>query len=257
MDPVRHSELRKSLFERQPVNVMEHETLIHAERQRIKSEYVRRSSEIDGDRYAPWQPGEMLMTGERKRIAAAMLSAVQKFPVAGHRFLEVGYGKIGWLGDALSWGLRTTDLYGIELDAQRARHAQLAFPGAHLKVGDATELPWADDYFDYAVISTVFSSVLSERVRSLIADEMARVVRSGGVVILYDIAVNNPRNKAVRRLTWPQVRLMFPGFSCEFRSATLAPPLARVVAKRSWGLANVLSGIPFLRTHFVAVLVKH
>ncbi|MEO8042727.1 MAG: class I SAM-dependent methyltransferase [Acidobacteriota bacterium] len=238
------------------VVVMEHESLIHAEGQRIKSEYLRRDLEIDHDLYAPWQPGEMLMTGERKRIAAAMLSAIQKFPVAGQRFLEVGYGRIGWLGDALSWGLRTTDLYGMELDAQRASHAQLAFPGAHLEVGDATKLPWADDHFDYAVISTVFSSVLSERVRTLIADELARVVRSDGAVILYDIAVNNPRNKSVRRLTRSEVRSMFPGFSCQFRSATLAPPIARLVAKRSWGLANVLSGIPFLRTHFVGVLVK-
>ena len=235
---------------------MEHENLIRAEGQRIKSEYVRRNSQIDQDLYAPWQPGEMLMTGERKRIAAEMLSEIQKFPVPGHRFLEVGYGKIGWLGDALSWGLRTTDLYGIELDSQRARRAQLAFPGAHLEVGDATSLPWPDNHFDYAVISTVFSSVLSDRVRSLIAQEVARVVRSEGSVILYDIRVNNPRNQAVRRLTRPEVRSMFPGFSYQFRSATLAPPVARLIAKRSWGLANVLSGIPFLRTHFVAVLVK-
>ena len=235
---------------------MEHDSLIHAEGQRIKAEYLRRELEIEHDLYAPWQPGEMLMTAERKRVAAAMLSSIEKFPVAGQRFLEIGYGKIGWLGDALSWGLRTPDLYGIELDAKRARHAQLAFPGAHLKVGDASRLPWADNYFDYAVLSTVFSSVLSERVRAMIAAEVTRVIRRDGAIILYDIAVNNPRNKAVTRLTQAEVRSMFPRFTCHFRSATLAPPIARFVAKKSWGLANVLSGIPFLRTHFVGVLIK-
>jgi ubiquinone/menaquinone biosynthesis C-methylase UbiE len=236
--------------------VMEEEVLIHSEVRRIKAEYLRRESEVQHDLYAPWQPAEILMTSERKRIAATMLKSIGKFPVAGKRCLEVGYGKLGWLADALSWGLRSSDLYGIELDADRACQAQSALPGATLKIGDATSLPWRDDNFDYAIVSTVFSSILDAPVRNAIAREISRVLRTGGVVILYDIAMNNPGNKAVSRVKRSEIRSMFSGFDCHLRSVTLAPPIARLVAPRSWALANVLSGIPVLRTHLIGVLVK-
>jgi hypothetical protein len=37
---------------------------------------------------------------------------------------------------------------------------------------------------------------------------------------------------------------------------TLIPPLARVLAARSWMLCELLETIPLLRTHELAVLVK-
>lgn len=223
---------------------------------RIKAEYERRETEIGRDLYAPWQPAEILMSSERKRITALMLKQVEKFPKVGDRCLEIGYGRLGWLADLLSWGVRETDLHGIELDAVRASCAQQALPQASLEVGDATQLPWHSDYINLAIASTVFSSIMDRSVRQMIADELSRVVTSGGVVIVYDMAVGNPRNDNVRAVTYNEIRAIFPNFSCYFRSATLAPPIARLVAKRSWLLAIMLSGLPFLRTHFVAVLVK-
>ena len=235
---------------------MKEEILIRREVQRVKAEYRRREFEVQSDLYAPWQPAEILMTAERKRMAATMLRAIDKFPVAGQRCLEIGYGKLGWLADLLSWGLRSSDLYGIELDEERARPAREALPDAHLEMGDATRLPWADDQFHYVVISTLFSSILNGTVRKAIAEEISRVLRTGGVVILYDIAVDNPGNKGVRRVKRSEVRSMFAGFDCHLRSLTLAPPIARMVAPRSWALANFLSGIPLLRTHLIGILVK-
>src|SRR5829696_3311557 len=98
---------------------------------RIQKEYERRESEVERDLYAPWQPGEILMTAERKRIAASMLKNRGRFPVPGSRCLEVGFGKLGWLADLISWGVREADLYGIELDAKRAAHAIDALPAAN------------------------------------------------------------------------------------------------------------------------------
>ena len=223
---------------------------------RIKAEYERREIEIEPDLYAPWQPAEILLISERKRVAALMLKSLDRFPSVGSRCLEIGYGKLGWLADLLSWGIDETDLHGIELDAVRAARAQKALPQADLKVGDATQLPWRNDYFNLVVASTVYSSILDQSVREMISKEISRVVSPDGVVILYDMAVGNPQNNSLRAVKYDEVRTMFPDFKCYFRSVTLAPPIARAIAKRSWTLAVLLSSLPFLRTHFVAILVK-
>lgn len=235
---------------------MKDSTAITNESARMKAAYERRDLEIESDLYAPWQPGEILMTSERKRVAATMLKTFDKFPKAGDRVVEIGYGKLGWLADFISWGIKETDLYGIELAANRAYYAKRALPSAHLKVGDAAQMPWEKDYFDFAVVSTVFSSILDQNVRNAIAQEIARVLSHDGAIILYDTRVNNPRNKNLVGIKYDHVKSMFPDFSCRFRSVTLAPPIARFVTKRSWTLATVLSCVPFLRTHFLAILQR-
>lgn len=229
---------------------------INDESLRIQREYERRESEIDRARYAPWQPGEILMTSERKRIAARMLNEHKVFPKTGDRCMEIGYGRLGWLADLISWGVRETDLYGIELDAARSAYAQGLLPVANLKVGDACELPWDDNSFQYVIASTVFSSILNSEVRKSLADEITRVTCRGGVVIIYDLCVDNPGNKSLKKLKRSEVEAMLPGFRCDFRSITLVPPLARYVAKWNWTLSTLLSSLPFLRTHFLGIAIK-
>lgn len=230
--------------------------IIVQERLRISEEYARRDSEVAPDLYAPWQPGEMLMISERKRVGALMLNRAAKFPRPGDKCLEIGYGRLGWLADLISWGIRECDLHGIELDEARARVAKRALPAAELEVGDASVMPWTDSYFDFVVASTVFSSIRDTQVRQLIANEIERVLSPGGAVIIYDTAVSNPGNKNLFRIRRRDIAEMFPGYKCSYRSVTLAPPIARITAKYSWPIATLLSGVPFLRTHFLAVLVK-
>lgn len=229
---------------------------INAERVRIQAVYEHRDMNLAEDIYAPWQPGEALMTMERKRVAASMLYQLGRFPTRGSRCLEIGYGKIGWLADLLSWGLNEDDLFGIELDPKRGEKAQQALPSAHLEIGDASEMPWNDEYFNYSVVSTVFSSILDRSVRETVAHQIARVLAPGGVVVVYDLTVNNPRNKDVAALTRQELRELFPGFDYHFRSLTLVPPIARRVARGNWTMAVLLSAIPILRTHVMAVMVK-
>ena len=73
-----------------------------------------------------------------------------------------------------------------------------AFPSADLRVGDAAEMPWADDMFKLVVISTVMTSILDAEVRRAVADEVDRVLEPGGAVLWYDFRVDNPANPNVR-----------------------------------------------------------
>jgi ubiquinone/menaquinone biosynthesis C-methylase UbiE len=229
---------------------------IEREKTRIETEYRRREAEVAADLYAPWHPAESFILSERKNTAAHLLQKTGKFPHAGDRCLEIGYGKLGWLADLISWGLRETDLHGIELDEKRAGQAQAALPNADLRVGDATRLPWENDSFKVVVASTVFSSILDSDVRKLIAGEISRVVTRGGVVIWYDLAIDNPRNPNVKGIPAKELKELFPGFNRKIKRVTLAPPIARLVAPRSLTTAALLNAFPFLRTHLLAVLVK-
>lgn len=229
---------------------------VAAERERIQLEYHRRAREISPDRYAGWQPSSRFMLESRNRAGVAMLRNLNVFPQPGYHCLEVGFGNIGWLSELSSWGVRESDLHGIELDPARANKAREILPAADLRTGDAVELPWADQTFQLVVVSTLFTSILDNDVRRLIADEIVRVLAPGGALLWYDFAYDNPRNPNVRGVGRAEIKRLFPMLHGEIRKVTLAPPLTRLIAPRWWGLATFLEAIPLLRTHLIAVLLK-
>jgi len=227
-----------------------------AERRRIRVEYQRRANEVSADRYASWQPATKLIIEGRRRTAIEMLRRANVFPGPTDKCLEVGCGSHGWFNDLIDWGVSETNMHGIELDPERALQARENFPNSDPRLGDAVELPWADSSFKLVICSTLFTSVLDSKVRSLIANEIVRVLAPGGALLWYDFAFDNPRNRSVRGISRRQLRKLFPSLRGETRSVTLAPPLARAIAPRSWTLARLLEKIPMLRTHLLGVLIK-
>lgn len=229
---------------------------VSAELQRILAENRRREEEIEPDLYAPWQASMLLMRAGRTRAAARMLREAGVFPKAGDACLEIGFGSLGWLGELLCWGVRERDLHGIELDPLRGGRARKLLPGADLRVGDGTRMPWGTDTFRLVIASTIMTSILDMKVRRILAEEMTRVLGPGGALLWYDLGVNNPRNPNVRRVDRKELRELFPELEGRIKSVTLAPPLARLVAPTSWLMATFLEAIPRFRTHLLAVLVK-
>src|SRR5258705_3457425 len=146
------------------------------ERQRIQAEYQRRAKEMESDLYSPWQPAEIFFRTGRKAVAAGMLNQARVFPRIGDICLEVGCGTVGWLADLISWGVRESDLHGIDLDTLRISRATEILPAADLRIGDAAKLPWDNDTFNIVIASTLFTSVLDLNFRCLIADEIIRVL---------------------------------------------------------------------------------
>ncbi len=225
------------------------------EHERLLREHRRRETEIPADRYAPWQPAEAFMLAGRRRLAAGMLHRAGVFPEAETPCLEVGYGRLGWLGELITWSVREPSLAGMELDPVRAAEARRRLPAADLRVGDACDLPWADASFRLVIASTVFTSVLEDDVRQRLAAEIGRVLAPGGALLWYDFRADNPRNPHVRGIGRRELRALFPQLAGEIRSATLAPPLSRWIVPWSHWLATTLETVPLLRTHLIAVLV--
>lgn len=219
---------------------------------RIEAAYSRRKGRFC---YTFMEPSLLLACQERERKLLAILVAEGIPSLQPLRILEVGCGTGFWLREFVKWGARPENIHGIDLLPERIAEAKKLSPsGITLECGSAARLNFVDAEFDLVMQSTMFTSILNSVMKEQIAREMLRVLRPTGLIVWYDFRVNNPRNPDVRGIKSAEVRSLFPGTRVEFHSLTLAPPIARPVARMSLLLHRVLSGITPLRTHYLAVV---
>jgi len=122
--------------------------------------------------------------------------------------------------------------------------------------GDASAAAVEPASQDLVLQSTVFSSLLDDDFQQRLAAAMWRWVKPGGGVLWYDFTVDNPRNRDVRGVPLSRVRALFPEGRLSARRVTLAPPLARVLARVHPALLPVFNALPLLRTHVLAWIEK-
>lgn len=206
------------------------------------------------DRYDPWQPAAIYLDTTRRRVAAELLYACGAFPAAGQRCLEVGFGERGWLGHLIDWGVCERDLCGLDARADCVQRASDRLPAADLRAGDAAALPWPRAQFDVVIASMLFTAILDPAHRQVAASEISRVLAPTGVLLYYDIAVPNPCNRTYRKVTRREVGDIFPDWSGAIRAIGLPPPVARLIAPRSWVLATLLDAISPVHPFLLGVL---
>jgi len=233
---------------------------------RILDVYSQRERNVPAGRYLPTQPAALFMMQERLRAFLRLLRQEGLLSLENQRILEVGCGTGGWLTDFESCGVKRENIAAIELNPERGAVAQnrfaslrddsgrIIFPGADIRIGDATALPWHDASFDLVLQSTVFTSILDDAMRKAIAAEMMRVTRPEGFIIWYDFFTDNPWNPDVRGIRAREIRSLFAGWTVQLHRVTLAPPIARRVVPVSWTLAHLLERFNLLNTHYLGVI---
>ena len=222
---------------------------------RIRDVYKARI-EAGNARYSLLRPGELYMAQQRERMLLHLLLRRGVFDVADLRLLEVGCGRAHRLLDWVRWGGRAANLTGIDLMEALLREAQQNLASARFALASADNLPFRDASFDVVTQLTLFSSILDAKLRRAVADEMWRVLRPGGFVLWYDFRYPNPRNPDVRPVGRAEICKLFPQALIQFRSTTLAPPIARRLAPLSILACDLVSLLPILRTHYAALLEK-
>ncbi|HXK33187.1 MAG TPA: class I SAM-dependent methyltransferase [Dehalococcoidia bacterium] len=227
----------------------------HVEAERVRAAYARRAEQGADDRYGLTDPANLYLFQRRERALVELLRRHELLPLTGRRILDVGCGNGAVLRDLQRLGARPRDLAGVDLLAERVEAARAANPAIAVTQGDATRLPYRDASFDVAVLFTVVSSILDQAVRRVVASEAVRVVRPGGVIVWYDFTWN-PGNRDTRGVGLAELRALFAGCDVDARRVTLAPPIGRRVARRSFTLAAALEAIPLLRTHYLAAITK-
>lgn len=207
----------------------------------------------DAGLYERLSPSERYIHETRDEALLALLRRHGIQTLGGLRMIELGCGEGSFLRSLLYYGAQPELLCGIDLDPARIESAAALAPGTRLFAGDGAALPYKDGAFDLAFAFTFFSSVVDPAPRRRAASETLRVLRTGGLLVVYDFWIN-PLNTRVRALGAGELRSIFRGDRIEIQRVTLAPPIVRALGGRS--ICRTLERLPFLRTHLLAAVTK-
>lgn len=159
--------------------------------------------------------------------------------------LDLGCGAGHWLEALARGGVAERRLHGIDL-IERASQAARRVPGATVSHGDGAALPHPDGAFELVLALTVLSSLSAARARRVLA-EVRRVLRPGGLALVYEPRAPNPANRETRLVRRVELeRDIDPEQSV---ALTLLPPLARRLGRLTPRLYPALAACPALRTH--------
>ncbi|WP_107705065.1 class I SAM-dependent methyltransferase [Nocardioides allogilvus] len=219
----------------------------------IKARYARR--EPTGSIYGMHHNDAFFALQQRDAVMRHLVVGLRPQGFEGLRVLEVGCGSGMNLLRFLMWGVAPVDLHGVDLLPERCEAARQHLPAASsIREGDASAMTF-EQPFDIVLQSTTLSSILDDDLRRQVAQVMWDATASGGAVLSYDFAVNNPKNPDVRKVTVPELRELFPDGDATVRRVTLAPPIGRRVGR--WPAAyKMLSAVPPLLSHRLVLIKK-
>jgi ubiquinone/menaquinone biosynthesis C-methylase UbiE len=221
---------------------------------RLKEEYRARDERQTGKgAYGILSPGHLYLCQQRQWEVAALLRRHGFDSLGGARILEVGCGAGGVLRELVALGASPDRLHGVDLLDWRLHEARRIGLDFRLACADGQNLPYADGSFDLVLQYTAFSSILDPAVKRHVAAEMLRVLASDGLVIWYDFWLN-PTNRQTQGIRPAEVRALFPSCRYEFRRTTLAPPIARRLARQSRLACSLLESLRLLNTHYLVAI---
>lgn len=126
--------------------------------------------------------------GDRAAIESTLLAEIKRLDLKEFRVLDVGAGTgelLGVIADFARKDGRKADLVGLDLNELSVREVALEAKH-HSEIepvqGNALELPFENDAFDYAFCSLFTHHLTDEQIPRVIR-EMSRVARLGVVVI--------------------------------------------------------------------------
>jgi len=230
---------------------------VHSEVDRLKLVYQEYGERGWGKtKWSVTNRGNTAIRRERERKLEQLLQRTGLLPLGHMRILDVGCGTGETLAGFEARGAKSDNLFGVDLLADRIRRARENFPAMTFQEANAEALPFANGFFDLVAVFTVFTSILDPRMARNLSREINRVLRSRGAVIWYDFRMNNPFNPHVRGISRNEIHNLFPGFHSRLISITLLPPLARRWGPLTELLYPCLASLPFLRSHYLGLLVK-
>ena len=151
------------------------------------------------------------------------------------RILDVGCGGGGSLTRLLQLGFQPENLYGIDLLQERIDEGGRNYPNLNLTCGDAASMTFESNMFDLVMESTMFVQITDEGLSQKISQEMLRVTKSGGYLMLIDWRYGKPGNMNYLAVSMKRINKMFSVGSlsdviCQ-TSGALVPPIGRAASK--------------------------
>ena len=125
----------------------------------------------------------------REREIAKLLNKT-RIHLDGKKILDVGCGTGGVLRGFVEMGADPENCFGTDILEYRIEKAKAKNPAINYAMTDGKTLPFADESFDIIIQTTAFSSMENKEARIQNAKEIERVLKSGGMLIWYDMKRN-------------------------------------------------------------------
>jgi SAM-dependent methyltransferase len=125
------------------------------------------------------------------------------------------------------------------------------YPNINVVCGDATSMPYEPGMFDLVMESTMFVQLTDEALSRSIAQEMLRVTKPGGYLLLIDWRYGKPRNADYCAFSRARIARLFSiGSATQMvctKRAALVPTVGRALS-RHWPAVYFLvqATLPFL-----------
>lgn len=226
------------------------------EHKRILTYYESRKQNPENLKYSYFDVGNLYIIQSRERKFLKILNSFNFKDLSKTTILDVGCGSGNILCDLLRYGAKPRNLFGVDLLAERIKKAKEILAASHFEVGDATDIPFQGNYFDIVMQNTVFTSILDREVKTKIAKEMLRVLRSEGCIVWYDMFITNPFDENIKAIRKKEIKALFPGCIVDFHSVILNPFISRRLAKISTLACIFLEKFKVLNSHYFAIIRK-
>lgn len=165
--------------------------------------------------------------------------------------LDVGCGNGGNLFQLIRLNYQIQNIIGIDMLKERLEIAKKNYPNANFFLGDASKMQFEDNTFDLVYESTMFATLPDDNLCKSIADEMIRVCKVGGYILLIDWRIPKPNNPNYNALTRKKLKSFFyVGTQTKFitvEKGALIPPIGRFLSKHIPSIYFLICKIfPFL-----------
>lgn len=177
------------------------------------------------------------------------------------RILDVGCGSGAGLFQLLRLGFKADLMAGVDISPARVEAGRAALPNVELRCESADAMSFANGAFDLVFESTMFVLLPSEGLARDIANEMIRVTKPGGYLMLVDWRYAKPGSDVYRAMSPKRIAALF-GVGDTTRvvareRGALVPPLGRFLSRRAPSLYFAAQALlPFAVGQMTTVLKK-
>ena len=178
------------------------------------------------------------------------------------RIIDIGCGSASQLVSLVTLGFNQENLFGIDINKVDINFAEKNYPLLNLTCQDATNLNFKTNYFDLTYESTMFVQITNKNISQKIANEMIRITKKGGYLILFDWRYGKFKNPNFLGCSKRRIKELFKVDKStkliSIEKGMLIPPIGRFLSKNMSSIYFIFSRLfPFLNGQVAYILQKN
>ena len=177
------------------------------------------------------------------------------------KIIDIGCGSASQLINLVSLGFNQDNLFGIDINKVDINFAKKNYPLLNLSLQDATNLDFKNNYFDLTYESTMFVQITNNEISQKIANEMIRITKKGGYLILFDWRYGKFNNANFLACNKRRIKELFKVDKStkliSIEKGMLIPPIGRFLSKNMSSIYFLFSRLlPFFIGQVAYILQK-